>query len=192
VRVVLHSLNKYRHGADLHLFSSRPQRTTASPQTRLAVTSMSAILATSSAVLTLSKAAWSVGLSLSTLNEDADIVGSAVQDLAAEAKTLGIECDQAYNTIRQVADKEATSPPSTQISDDTPWDCLAIQVDEALRMIQELEHFIKIVRGEDSRFIGQSQRLRKLDKSKEKIAHTRTKVTRHIIDLRFTLLLINM
>jgi hypothetical protein len=153
---------------------------------------MSAILATSYDVLTLSKAAWSVRLSLSTLNEDADIVGSAVQDLAAKAKTLGIECDQAYNTIRQIADKEATSSPWIQIADNTPWDCLAIQVDEALRMIQELEHFIKIVRKEDTRFVGQSQRLRKLDESKEKIAHARARVTRHIIDLRFTLLLINM
>jgi hypothetical protein len=152
---------------------------------------MSAILTTSSAVLTLSKAAWSVGLSLSTLNEDANIIGSAVQDLAAEVKSLGVECDQAYTTIGEVVDKKAISS-SIQIADDTPWDCLAIQVDEALRMIQELENFIKIVRGEDTRFIGQAQRLRMLARTKEKIAHTRSRATRHTVDLRFTLLLINM
>jgi hypothetical protein len=153
---------------------------------------MSAILATSSAVLTLSKAAWSVGLSLSTLNEDADIIGSTVQDLAAEVKSLGVECDQAYTTIGEVVDKKAKSSSSTQSTDDTAWDCLAIQVDDALRMLQELEHFTKIVKGEDTRFIGQAQRLRRLAKSQEKIAHTRSRVTRHTIDLRFTLLLINM
>lgn len=126
---------------------------------------MSTTVATTSAVLALSKAAWRVGLSLSTLNEDADIIGSAVQDLAAEVKELGIGCDQAHATLEEVADKKTTASPAIQTADDTLWACLAVQVDEASRMIQELELFINIVRGEETRFIGQAQRLRKLDKS---------------------------
>jgi hypothetical protein len=176
----------------LHIFSSRPQLTTASGNLGAKVRGMSATVATTSAVLALSKAAWRTGLSLSALNEDADIIDPAVRELAKEVNLLGIECGQAFTTLAGVTDKKLTAPPSIQPADDTPWHCLAIQVDEASRMIQEVEHMINIVRGEDARFIGQAQHLRKLDKIKEKVAHTRIRVTRHIIDLRFTLLLINM
>lgn len=58
--------------------------------------------------------------------------------------------------------------------------------------MQNLEQYIKSVRGEESSFVSQVQRQRKLDKSKDQIASIRTKFCRHTDNLRTTLLLINL
>ena len=57
--------------------------------------------------------------------------------------------------------------------------------------MQELGLFVKSVREEESSFIGQAQRQKKLDRSKDQIASIRTKICRHTDNLRTTLLLIN-
>jgi hypothetical protein len=151
---------------------------------------MSLTEGTASAVLALSKAAWTVGVSLSTLNEDTEIIGSTIKNLAEEVRSFGNVCDLACATLQEVIDKSDPASPLSRAVDSRLWDCLATQVDEACQMIQELELFVKIVRGEETRFIGQAQRLRRLDKSKDKIAQTRAIVVRHTDDLRFTLLLL--
>jgi hypothetical protein len=56
--------------------------------------------------------------------------------------------------------------------------------------MQELELFVKSVRGEEFSFIGQAQRQRKLDKSMDQITSIRRKVCRHADNLSTTLLLI--
>ena len=153
---------------------------------------MSASESTASAVLALGQAVWRVQSSLSTLNEDPDILELRTEDLKRELKSLGAECDLAYAVLDEVVDKRRTASATTQSVDGRLWDCLSMVVEEATTTLQELESFLKIVRGEETRFIGQAQRLRKLDKSKESFAITRTRASRHVDELRLTLLLIDM
>jgi hypothetical protein len=144
------------------------------------------------AVLGLSKGAWRVGIALSNLDEDVEVVGSTVKNLAGEVKSLGVESDLVYATLEELNRKSEAGLPLAHHIDNRVWDCLVAQVDEGCRTIQELELYVKIVRGEETKFIGQAQRLRKLDKSKDRIANAMTRVARHIENFRFTLLLINM
>jgi hypothetical protein len=153
---------------------------------------MSASENTASAVLALRQAVWRVQTSLSTLNEDPDVLELRAENLTRDLKSLGAECDLAYAVLVEVVDKRRTALATTQSVDGRLWDCLAMVIQEATNTLHELELFVKIVRGEETRFIGQAQRLRKLDKSKESFAITRTRAGRHIDELRLTLLLIDM
>lgn len=153
---------------------------------------MSANENTASSVLALGQAVWRVQTSLSTINEDPDTPEFRTGDLKKELKSLGTECDLAYALLDEVVDKRRTASATTPSLDGRLWDCLAMVVEEATNTLHELELFVKIVEGEESRFIGQAQRLRKLDKSKESLAVTRTRATRHIDEFRLTLLLIDM
>ena len=146
---------------------------------------------TASAILALSKAAWKVGSSLSKLDQDTKIVDTTVKNLADEVKSLGNECDLVYAEVEEVVSKSETGSPSPDDVDGRIWNCLVMQVEEINRTMQELELFVKNVREEESRFIGQAQRQRKLDKSKDQIASIRTNVCSNTDNLRTTLLLIN-
>lgn len=146
---------------------------------------------TASAVLALSKAAWKLGSCLSKLDQDTIIVDTTVKTLAGEVKSLGNECDLAYAELEEVVSQSETGSPLPYDVDGRVWNCLVTQVEETSRTMQELELFVNIVRGEESSFVGQVQRQRKLDKSKDQIASIRTKVCRHTDNLRITLLLIN-
>ncbi len=146
---------------------------------------------TASAVLALSKAAWKLGSSLSKLDQDTIIVDNTVKNLAGEVKSLGNECDLVYAELEEVVSKTETVSPLPYDVDGTIWSCLVMQVEEIGRTMQELEVFVQSIRGEKSSFVGQAQRQRKLDKSKDQIASVRTKVCRHNDNLRTTLLLIN-
>ena len=148
-------------------------------------------MGTASAVLALSKAAWKLGSSLSKLDQDTKIVDTTVKNLAGEVKSLGNICDLVYTELEEVVSKSETGSPPPYDVDGRMWDCLATQVEETSRTMQELEQFVKSVRGEESSFIGQAQRQRKLDKSKDQIASIRTTVCRHTDNLRTLLLLIN-
>lgn len=143
---------------------------------------------TASAVLALSKAAWKLGSSLSNLHQDTRIVDTTVRNLAEEVKSLGNECDLVYAELEEVVSRSETRSPLPYDVDGRIWNCLATQVEETSQTIQELELFVKTVRGEKSNFIGQAQRQRE---SKDQIAGIRTKVCRHTDNLRTTLLLIN-
>lgn len=144
-----------------------------------------------SAVLALSNAAWKLGISLSKLDQDTRIVHITVKNLAGEVKSLGNECDLVYAELNEVISKSETGPPPHYDVDGRIWNCLATQVEETNRTMQELELFIKSVRGEEPSFIGQAQRQKKLDKSKDQIASIRTQVCRHTDNLHTTLLLMN-
>ncbi|KAF2815680.1 uncharacterized protein BDZ99DRAFT_376297 [Mytilinidion resinicola] len=148
-------------------------------------------LGTASAVLTLSKAAWRLGISLSRPDQDARIVDTTVKDLAEEVKSLGNECDLVYAELEEVVSKSETGSPPPYDIDGRLWNCLATQVEDTSRTMQELELFVRSARGEESSFISNAQRQWKLDKIKDQITSLRTKVCRHTDNLRTTLLLIN-
>ena len=146
---------------------------------------------TASAVLALSKAAWKLGISLSKLYQDTRTIDTAVKSLAEEVKSLGNECDFVYAELEEVTSKTGTELLPPYDADGRIWNCLATQVEEANQTMQELELFVKSVRGKEPRFIGQPQSERKLDNNKDQVASIRTKVCRHIDNLRTTLVLIN-
>jgi hypothetical protein len=145
---------------------------------------------TASAVLALSKAAWKLGSSLSKLDQDTKIVDTTVRNLAGEVKSLGNECDLVYAELEEVVGKSESGSPRPYDVDDRMWICLATQVEETSRTMQELDLLVKSVRVEESGFIGRAQRQRKLDQSKDQIASIRTTVCRQTDNLRATLLLI--
>lgn len=146
---------------------------------------------TASAVLALSKAAWKLGSSLSKLDQDTKTVDATVKNLAEETRSLSNECDLVYAELEEVVRRGETGSPPLDDVDGRMWKCLEMQVEEISRTMQQLELFVKSVRGEESTFIGQAQRQRKLDKSKDQIAGIGTDVCRHTVNLRTMLLLIN-
>ncbi|KAI9710423.1 MAG: hypothetical protein M1812_007459 [Candelaria pacifica] len=142
---------------------------------------------TASAVLALSKAAWKLGSSLSNLHQDTNMVDTTARDLAEEVKSLGNECDMVYAELEEMMRKSETPSPLPCDVDGRLWNCLVTQVDEASRAIQELELFVKSVRGERSNPIRQAQRQREIE---GEMVGIRRKVGRHTDNLRTTLLLI--
>jgi hypothetical protein len=142
-------------------------------------------------LLALSTVAWKLGTSLSKLDQDTRIVDTTVKNLAGEIKSLGNECNLIYAELEVVVSKSETGSPPPYDIDGTLWNCLAAQVEDTNRTMQELELFVHRVRGEGSSFISLAQRQRKLDKSKDQIASIRAKVCRHTDNLCITLLLIN-
>jgi hypothetical protein len=147
---------------------------------------MSTHTAISSAVFALSRVTWRIGDFLPALKQNSDIPDSAVGDLIAEVKSFGRRCESAHATLQERVEQKETTH-SVHTVDNVLWDCIAVQVDEASRTLQELELFIQDVRGEETRRIAAGH----LDKGKE-MATTRTRVVRHIDDLYFTMLLTNM
>ena len=156
----------------------------------MVVTSFTA-LGTASAVLALSKAAWKLGSSLLKVDQDTQIVDTTIKNLAGEVKSLGNECDLVYAELEDVVSQSAKGSPLPHDINGSMWNCLVMQVEETSRTLQELELFVKSVRGEVSSFVGHAERQKKLDKSKDQIASIRRKVFRHTDNLRTTLLLIN-
>ena len=146
---------------------------------------------TASAVLALSEAAWKLGNSLSKLDQDTKIVDSTAQKLAGEVKSLGNECELIYAELENSTSKSETGSPLPYDVDGRIWSCLVTQVEETSRTIQELELFVKGIRGEEPNSIDRPQRQRKRDKSKDQIASIRIKVRWHTEDWRTMLLLIN-
>ena len=151
----------------------------------------STAVGTASAVLALSKTAWKLGSSLLKLDQDTKIVNTTIKNLAGEVKSLGNECDLVYAELEDAVSKSETGSTLPYDIDGRIWNCLVAQVEETSRTLQDLELFVKSVSGEVSSFVGQAQRQKKLDRSKDQIASTRTKVSRHTDNLRDTLLLIN-
>lgn len=107
---------------------------------------------TASAVLSLSKAAWKLGSSLSRLDQDIKTVDATVKALAGDVKSLGNECD----LLDEVVSKCETNPALPCDIDGGTWSCLGVQLEEASRTIQELELFLTSVREEDSVFMSQA------------------------------------
>jgi hypothetical protein len=143
-----------------------------------------------SAALGLSKAAWKLGSSLSKLDQATTIVDTTVNNLAGDVRSLANECDLAYTELEEGVRNSETGTPPSYLVDGRLWNCLATQVDEISRTLQELELFVTSIREENSSLIGHSQRQRRLDKSKDQIASSRTKICRHTYNLHATLLLI--
>ena len=156
----------------------------------MVVTPLTAV-GTASAVLALSKAAWKLGSSLLKLDQDTKFVDTTIKNLAGEVKLLGNECDLIYAELEDVVSKTETGSPLPDSIDGRMWDCLVTQIEETSQTLQELELFVKSIKGEISNFAGHAQRQKKLDKTKDQIASIRTNVFRHTDNLRTTLLLIN-
>lgn len=148
-------------------------------------------MGTAPTVLALSKAAWKLGISLSKLDQDINTIDTTVKNLAVDVKSLGNECDLVYAELEAVESQSETGSPPPNNIDSRIWNCLGTQVEEISRTMQELELYVINVRGEESGFIGQPQRQRKLDISRDQIAGIRTKVGMHADNLRMTLSLIN-
>ena len=143
------------------------------------------------AVLALSKTAWKLGSSLSKLDQDTKIAGTVVKSLTREIKALGNECDLVYAELEEVIGKgEVGLPPPYNVGGRI-WSCLATQVEEASRTMQDLELYVADVRGMTSSSIGQAQR-KTLEDSKDQVASFRTKVSWKTDNLRTTLLMIKM
>ena len=147
---------------------------------------------TISAVLALSKAAWKLGSFLLKLDQDTKLIDTSVKDLAGEVKSLGNECDLVYAELEDVGSKSVIGSPLPNDVDGRMWNCLGTQVEDMNRAMQDLEIFVKTFPGYESTFLGQAQRQKKLDQSRNQIAGMRTMVWRHTDNLRATLLLINM
>lgn len=102
------------------------------------------VVGTASAVLALSKAAWKLGISLSKLDQDTEIVDTTVTNLVGEVKSLGNECDLVYAELEEVRRKSETGSLAPFDVDGKMWNCLATQVEETSRTTQELDMLSKV------------------------------------------------
>ncbi|KAJ9606983.1 hypothetical protein H2200_008994 [Cladophialophora chaetospira] len=157
----------------------------------MAVTTISAA-GIASAVLGLSKAAWKLGTFLSKLEHGFRSSDTTVKSLIEESRSLSNECDLFHAELDEIISRnEIGSFPSQEITRRI-WSCVATEVDETSRTLQELEDFVEGFRDEDSDFIGHVQRQEMLDKSKNQIANGCTKVRSHAGAFHNTLSLIHV
>lgn len=147
---------------------------------------------TASAILALSKAAWKLGSSLSKLDQDTPVVNATVKNLMDEVRSLGDICDLVCAELEQAVTKNRLDTPPSHDVGSRILICLATQVEETSTTIQELEQFVRMVRGEELGIVGQAQRQRKLDKSKDQLLNINTRIRRQTTNLRIVLLLFNM
>jgi hypothetical protein len=145
---------------------------------------------TAADMLTLSKAAWKLGGFLAKLDQDAGVIEPTVKALAAEAKSLSTECDLVHSELEEVASKFETGITPPYNVNARIWNCLAAQVEETRRSIQELEQLVQDLRADNSIPVGQAQRQLNVDEDKVRIAEIRTQVCRHTANFQTVLLLI--
>jgi hypothetical protein len=144
-----------------------------------------------STVLALSKAAWKLGTSLSKLDPEFRSPDTIVKSFAEELRSLSNECDLLHAELEEIASKsEMGSFPSPEINSRI-WSCLATEVEETSRTLQELELFVKDLRVEVSNLIGHVQRQKLLDESKNQIASSSAQVCGHTGTFHTTLMLIH-
>ncbi|KAF2680719.1 hypothetical protein K458DRAFT_479804 [Lentithecium fluviatile CBS 122367] len=146
---------------------------------------------TASAILSLSKRAWKLGIALSKLEQATSVVDTSIKTFAEEVKSLGIECDLVCAELETVTSRSWTRPSPLYDIDDQIWNCLDMQIVETSETIQELEMFVGRVRGEQSDTLSQAQRPRVPDDSRDRVASIRTRVSRHADNLHTITLLIN-
>lgn len=144
-----------------------------------------------SATLLLSKQAWKLGISLSKLEQNAELVGTTAKVLIEDVKALGFESDLLYAELEEALSKSETDPRLIYRVNDRVWSCLEQQVEEIGRTIRELGDFIKSIRGQGFHPTNYNQRKRKQDEMEEEIAHFRIGVCRHTDNLQAILLTIN-
>jgi hypothetical protein len=145
---------------------------------------------TASDILTLSKAAWKLGSSLTKLDQDSKVVESAVKQLADDARSLSTECDLVHAELEEVTNKIETGIPPPYTVDGRIWNCLVEQVEETRISTQELERFVQLFREDKSSVVRQTQNQWRLDEKKVQIAEFRTQLCRHTDNFRTTSLLI--
>lgn len=155
------------------------------------VVTATSITGIASAVLALSKAAWKLATSLSKLDHEFRPPDTIVKTLAEEIRSLSNECDLLHAELEEITSKnEMGTFPSHEINSRI-WSCLATEVEETSRTLQELELFVKNFREESSNAIGHVQRQKLLDKSKNQISAGSIKVLRHTGAFHTTLPLIH-
>ena len=145
-----------------------------------------------SAVHALSHAAWKTGSWLSKLDTGTQNADSMIKFQAADVRSLGNECDLVYAELEEVFGKRETEPLLPFDVNDRVWKCLATQVEESYRIIQELQLLMQSVKEADSSPVSQVQNQKKLEKSQDQIMNIKTKVRRQTDSLRNILLLIKM
>lgn len=146
---------------------------------------------TTSAVLSLGKQAWKLGIALSKLDQETKDSEITFQSLTDGIKSLGIECDLVYAGLDAILNRSEREPPPLYNIDERSWSCLDSHIEKIKQTFQELEMFVARVRGERSSFYGGVLRQRTLDECKDHIGAFRTKVCRHADNLQTMLLLIN-
>ncbi|KAH7073058.1 hypothetical protein BKA63DRAFT_56665 [Paraphoma chrysanthemicola] len=144
----------------------------------------------STRVFALGKTAWKVGITLSNLDDNIETNGFAVTDLTEDVKSLGNVCDVAYARLEDVRKRnDARSILPAELIHRI-WACFAAQVDATSHAIEELNQFVRFVRGENTETIGQAQCTRRLEKSSKQLPDPRTNIGRHAESLSVALQLI--
>ncbi|KAF2125857.1 hypothetical protein P153DRAFT_298965, partial [Dothidotthia symphoricarpi CBS 119687] len=148
-------------------------------------------VSTASAILSLSKRAWKLGIALSKLDQGAELVDTMIKVLTEEVKSLGIECDLVYTELEMDVNKNGAGSSPLLDVDNRVWDCLETQIKETSQTIQELEMFVERVGSQQIGFFGQAQRQWKLDESRQQIISFGMVVCRHTDNLHIISLLID-
>jgi len=112
---------------------------------------MSTPVNTAAAILTLSKVAWKLSISLSNLNSDAKPSHTILLNLADEVRSLGNECYQIHLKLQEIANGAETGSPPPYDGDGRIWASLATQLQEISQTIHELESFDKSIRVEEGK-----------------------------------------
>lgn len=155
------------------------------------VSSLATIGSAASAVLTLREGASRLGISISKLDQDNQIVDSKMTILAEHVNLLCNSCDIVYASVDEVVKRSGRDSPPTFGTDTSVWRCLTAQLEETNHTIREADLFIQSIGEERFDYIGQAQRWRILEKTQDQIPKITTKVRRHEENLNNTLNLIN-
>ncbi|KAF2848061.1 hypothetical protein T440DRAFT_481142 [Plenodomus tracheiphilus IPT5] len=152
----------------------------------------SIIVESTATLLSLSRTAWKLGLSLSKLSQHVEFLDTIVSDLAAEAKALSVACDFLYCRLKELAEGSTVMPTGFRGCDTEIWDCLTSQLSIIGDITVELDHFVKSNARLDSPDVQRLQYLTRPGTQRNVILALQTKISRHSDDLTMTLLLINL
>jgi len=147
------------------------------------------VVSSASSFLALGKSAWRIGIALQRLNQNGLIFDIPVRYLTWEVKSLGAECDHVYAELEEVLNTSETGSPYPQDPDNKMWNCLAMQVEEIGRTIQELDQFVGGRRVEETVIVSKAEHQRQ-ETNRISIAGIRECLCRQTQALHTTLLLI--
>jgi hypothetical protein len=146
---------------------------------------------TTSAILSLGKRAWRLGVFLLKIEPATELLDTTIAMLTEEIKTLGLECDLVYSELETVTNTNGATSSLLHDLDDRIWLSLQTIVQETDLTMDRLETFLERNRGLQSGVSSHPQIPKRVEKEKEHIASVRTEVCRHTDNLHAVLLLIN-
>ena len=142
-----------------------------------------------SSALELSKTAWDLGVFVSKLDYNAQVIDQTIKNLANQVKSLRLVSDDLYCELEPICKTDHRTTPRNGL-ENTIWHYVVAPLDETRQTMQELGFLVQTIVNEESNSNITEHSQRHLSRSRYHLTTMSSRICRHGIVMRTILLLI--